>query len=311
MISVAAELAEMHPQTLRMYEQRGLIEPQRSPKGTRLYSQADVERLRRIQEMTAELGMNLAGVERVFELEEQLEAMSAKVRRLDERARRAEGGGRAARAAAPLAARRDRPLRAARSATRRSRARSEQRRNRLMQLDRFTIKSQEAIQAALRLAEERRNPQATPEHLLAVLLEQQDGIVAPVLRKVGADPGAIRSATSVALDALPTMSGPSGGSGPAEELMQVLRAAEHEMRQLSDEYVSTEHLLLSLSGHNSKAGEVLREGGASHDDAAAGDRRGARPAPRHRHEPGGQVPGAREVRPRPHGGRRATASSTR
>jgi MerR family transcriptional regulator/heat shock protein HspR len=69
MISVAAELAEMHPQTLRMYEARGLIEPKRSAKGTRLYSQADVERLRRIQEMTAELGMNLAGVERVFELE--------------------------------------------------------------------------------------------------------------------------------------------------------------------------------------------------------------------------------------------------
>jgi MerR family transcriptional regulator/heat shock protein HspR len=87
MISVAAELAEMHPQTLRMYEQRGLIAPKRSPKGTRLYSQADVERLRRIQQMTAELGMNLAGVERVFELEQQLEAMTAKVRRLEGRAR--------------------------------------------------------------------------------------------------------------------------------------------------------------------------------------------------------------------------------
>jgi MerR family transcriptional regulator, heat shock protein HspR len=86
MISVAAELAEMHPQTLRMYEQRGLIEPKRSPKGTRLYSHADVERLRRIQQMTAELGMNLAGVERVFELEEQLATMSAKVRRLERRA---------------------------------------------------------------------------------------------------------------------------------------------------------------------------------------------------------------------------------
>jgi MerR family transcriptional regulator/heat shock protein HspR len=72
MISVAAELADMHPQTLRMYEQRGLIEPKRSPKGTRLYSYSDVERLRRIQEMTAELGLNLAGVERVLELEAQL-----------------------------------------------------------------------------------------------------------------------------------------------------------------------------------------------------------------------------------------------
>jgi MerR family transcriptional regulator, heat shock protein HspR len=86
MISVAAELAEMHPQTLRMYEQRGLIEPQRSPKGTRLYSQEDVERLRRIQEMTVELGMNLAGVERVFELEEQLRSMERKVRKLERRA---------------------------------------------------------------------------------------------------------------------------------------------------------------------------------------------------------------------------------
>ncbi|HEY1592143.1 MAG TPA: helix-turn-helix transcriptional regulator [Solirubrobacteraceae bacterium] len=86
MISVAAELADMHPQTLRMYEARGLIEPKRSPKGTRLYSHEDVERLRRIQEMTAQLGMNLAGVERVFELEEQLDAMREKVAGLERRA---------------------------------------------------------------------------------------------------------------------------------------------------------------------------------------------------------------------------------
>jgi len=86
MISVAAELAEMHPQTLRMYEARGLIEPKRSPKGTRLYSQADVERLRRIQEMTTDSGMNLAGVERVFELEGQLDRMQRKVSLLERRA---------------------------------------------------------------------------------------------------------------------------------------------------------------------------------------------------------------------------------
>jgi MerR family transcriptional regulator, heat shock protein HspR len=86
MISVAAELAAMHPQTLRMYEARGLIEPKRSPKGTRLYSQADVERLRRIQEMTSELGMNLAGVERVFELEDKLGLLQRKVDKLETRA---------------------------------------------------------------------------------------------------------------------------------------------------------------------------------------------------------------------------------
>ncbi|MEI7626113.1 MAG: MerR family transcriptional regulator [Actinomycetota bacterium] len=72
MISVAAELAEMHPQTLRMYESRGLIEPKRSAKGTRLYSHADVARLRQIQAMTVELGMNIAGVLRVLELEQEL-----------------------------------------------------------------------------------------------------------------------------------------------------------------------------------------------------------------------------------------------
>jgi MerR family transcriptional regulator, heat shock protein HspR len=71
MISVAAELAHMHPQTLRMYEARGLIRPKRSPKNTRLYSQRDVERLQRIQRLTAE-GLNLAGVQRVLALERRL-----------------------------------------------------------------------------------------------------------------------------------------------------------------------------------------------------------------------------------------------
>src|SRR6476646_2197399 len=83
MISVAAELANMHPQTLRMYEARGLIEPQRSPKGTRLYSQQDVEQLRRIQEMTAELGLNLAGVERVLDLEAEIETMQQRIESME------------------------------------------------------------------------------------------------------------------------------------------------------------------------------------------------------------------------------------
>jgi MerR family transcriptional regulator/heat shock protein HspR len=86
MISVAAELARMHPQTLRMYEARGLIEPKRSPKGTRLYSQEDVERLRRIQEMTTDLGLNLAGVERVLELEAQVDEMHARIEDLEVKA---------------------------------------------------------------------------------------------------------------------------------------------------------------------------------------------------------------------------------
>src|SRR5271163_2889465 len=83
MISVAAELAAMHPQTLRMYEARGLIEPKRSAKGTRLYSHDDVERLRRIQEMTAELGLNLAGVERVLQLEGEIESMQERIEAIE------------------------------------------------------------------------------------------------------------------------------------------------------------------------------------------------------------------------------------
>ena len=90
MISVAAQLANMHPQTLRMYEARGLIEPQRSPKGTRLYSQDDVERLRRIQGMTAELGLNLAGVERVLDLEREIEKMHTRMEKLEVQALQAQ-----------------------------------------------------------------------------------------------------------------------------------------------------------------------------------------------------------------------------
>lgn len=90
MISVAAELAGMHPQTLRIYETRGLIEPKRSRGNTRLYSEQDVAKLRRIQELTSELGMNLAGVERVFELEEELAATRRRMQQLERRAARAQ-----------------------------------------------------------------------------------------------------------------------------------------------------------------------------------------------------------------------------
>jgi MerR family transcriptional regulator/heat shock protein HspR len=79
----------MHPQTLRMYEQRGLIEPKRSPKGTRLYSQDDVERLRRIQQMTNELGLNLAGVEQVLRLQDEVVRMRRQMDRMEREMRQA------------------------------------------------------------------------------------------------------------------------------------------------------------------------------------------------------------------------------
>jgi MerR family transcriptional regulator/heat shock protein HspR len=83
MISVAAELVGMHPQTLRMYEQKGLVQPRRTAGNTRLYSEADLERLRLIQKLTTQLGLNLAGVEAVLELEDQLRRMQARMERLE------------------------------------------------------------------------------------------------------------------------------------------------------------------------------------------------------------------------------------
>src|ERR1700733_6583803 len=136
-----------------------------------------------------------------------------------------------------------------------------------MQPDRFTIKSQEALQAAQRLADDRHNPQTMPEHVLAVLLEQDEGIVVPVLRKLGVDPAAVRQTNNEALDALPKLQGaaspePAGGS---TELVQILGDAEKEMRELKDEYVSTEHLMLAIADHPGQAGRVMRSVGATRE----------------------------------------------
>ena len=83
MISVAADLVGMHPQTLRIYEQKGLVRPKRTPGNTRLYSEADLERLKLIQRLTTELGLNLAGVEHVLRLEDELKRMAARLDRLE------------------------------------------------------------------------------------------------------------------------------------------------------------------------------------------------------------------------------------
>ena len=87
MISVAADLVGMHPQTLRMYEQKGLVRPGRTPGGTRLYSEADIERLRIIQRLTNEVGLNLAGVELVLRMEDELRKAHAHIERLERQLR--------------------------------------------------------------------------------------------------------------------------------------------------------------------------------------------------------------------------------
>ena len=83
MISVAADLVGMHPQTLRIYEAKGLVRPKRTPGNTRLYSERDLERLRLIQRLTTELGLNLAGVETVLRLQDEVQRLRARMERLE------------------------------------------------------------------------------------------------------------------------------------------------------------------------------------------------------------------------------------
>src|SRR5215204_5202361 len=131
-----------------------------------------------------------------------------------------------------------------------------------MQADRFTIKSQEALAAAQRLAGARHNPEVTPLHLLVSLLEQDGGIVVPVLRRAGADPERVRRLVNQALDGQPAVTGESSAPALGQDLIRLLQAADEEARGLGDEYVSTEHLLLAL------AEEPAIDAGATRDQLA-------------------------------------------
>jgi ATP-dependent Clp protease ATP-binding subunit ClpB len=124
-----------------------------------------------------------------------------------------------------------------------------------MQADRFTIKAQEALAAAQRLAGARRNPEVAPFHLLTALLEQDGGIVVPVLRRANVDPERVRRQANQELDALPTVTG-DATAAPAvgSDLIKVLQTAEELAGKMGDEYVSTEHLLLALAA-DPKVGE--------------------------------------------------------
>jgi ATP-dependent Clp protease ATP-binding subunit ClpB len=132
-----------------------------------------------------------------------------------------------------------------------------------MQLDRFTQKSREALEAALRLAADRRHTEASPEHLLRALLDQPEGIVVPVLTRVGADPAALRAALDATLDGRATVTAGAREPSTARELLDVLRDAEREAGRMHDDYISTEHLLLALAGARTPAGDALRDAGAA------------------------------------------------
>ena len=134
-----------------------------------------------------------------------------------------------------------------------------------MQADRFTIKSQEALQAAIAEAAARHHTETQPEHLLIALIGQPESVVGPVLRKLGARPETIRAELDDALDKLPTITAGAKEPSTSRELMDVLRLAEREAGKLRDEYISTEHILLALA--NAQGGEAaksLNRNGATH-----------------------------------------------
>jgi ATP-dependent Clp protease ATP-binding subunit ClpB len=124
-----------------------------------------------------------------------------------------------------------------------------------MQADRFTVKSQEAVAAAQELARTRRNPEIAPPHLLVTLLDQEEGLVVPILQKLGADTVAIAARANEAVAALPKLSGEGEEPRMSSNLAAVLRKAESEMAAMRDEYISTEHLLLALT--DSTVAEIL------------------------------------------------------
>src|SRR5437763_9591915 len=127
-----------------------------------------------------------------------------------------------------------------------------------MQPDRFTIKSQEAVAAAQRLAATSRNPQVAPAHLLLALLDQEDGLVVPVLRKLGADVDAIRQRVLSAIGELPRVSGEEAPDvRPSSSFVNALQRAESESTSMGDEYISAEHLLLALADRASGVADLL------------------------------------------------------
>jgi ATP-dependent Clp protease ATP-binding subunit ClpB len=139
-----------------------------------------------------------------------------------------------------------------------------------MRPDRYTVKSQEALAGAVRIAQARGNPQVKPDHLLAALLEDTDGIAVAILRKLGADQAALTNKLDQSLATLPTIKGATAEAPPiSSELAAVLNTADQEARSRGDDYVSTEHLLLAISAHPGSAGDALRSVGA--EDQTVGE----------------------------------------
>jgi ATP-dependent Clp protease ATP-binding subunit ClpB len=136
-----------------------------------------------------------------------------------------------------------------------------------VQPDRFTVKSQEAVAAAQALAAERKNAEVTPAHLLVALLRQEDGLVTPILRKLGADPNAIVTRAVAAVEELPKLS-ETAEVRPSSGFVRTLQSAEKEMASMGDEYISTEHVLLALTDSASGVADLLPDRGSLEEAVA-------------------------------------------
>ncbi len=135
-----------------------------------------------------------------------------------------------------------------------------------MRADRFTLKSQEALELSQKEAAERGNPQIETEHLLLALLSDEQGIAVEALKKLGADPSRVRSEVKAAVDSLPKQSGASSDRYFSNSLRSTLEASFKEMEQLKDEYVSVEHILLAISqASGTKSAEILKRHGVTRD----------------------------------------------
>ena len=240
-ISVAAELAGVHPQTLRVYERKGLLDPSRTEGGSRRFSEQDLDRLRQIQSLT-NAGLNLEGVRRVMELE-------AEVARLRHELEATRAEAREAVAVTHRQYRRELvPLSQLPVPTRTTRRPPTETEEVPMTInpERWTLKTQEAFASAVERARDAHNAEVTPDHVLAAVLDQSDGIAGPVLTRVGVEPAVVRDRIDDELARLPQA---FGGAEPTIDraLREVLDAADRQRIDMGDEYLSVEHLLLAMA----------------------------------------------------------------
>jgi ATP-dependent Clp protease ATP-binding subunit ClpB len=137
--------------------------------------------------------------------------------------------------------------------------------NEIMRFDRFTIRGQEAVQEAIGVAEKNQNQQVEPEHLLATMLDQKEGVVRPILGKIGANVSAVTSEVDAAIAKFPQVSG--GQQYFSTRTNTIFQEAQKEAEKMQDEYVSTEHLLLAIANEkDGDAGRILRSNAITHDD---------------------------------------------